>query len=113
MIWNHPAHGGPVVFGHSRSRRRRYTNDGFFSQRGAAHVSCSTTQRFSRQRKVARQTPIERTCGSPFNSSEKRLARILLLLAHSGKAGTPEAVVPKIDQEMLAEMIGQTARSST
>jgi CRP/FNR family transcriptional regulator, cyclic AMP receptor protein len=43
-----------------------------------------------------------------FNLSEKRLARILLLLAHFGKAGTPETVVPKISQETLAEMIGTT-----
>ena len=43
-----------------------------------------------------------------FNSSEKRLARILLLLAHFGKEGKPENVVPKISQEMLAEMIGTT-----
>jgi CRP/FNR family transcriptional regulator, cyclic AMP receptor protein len=42
------------------------------------------------------------------NSSEKRLARILLLLAHFGKEGKPESVVPKISQEMLAEMIGTT-----
>jgi len=43
-----------------------------------------------------------------FNSSEKRLARILLLLAHFGKEGTPETIVPKISQETLAEMIGTT-----
>ena len=43
-----------------------------------------------------------------FNSSEKRLARILLLLAHFGKDGIPETVVPKISQETLAEMIGTT-----
>jgi CRP-like cAMP-binding protein len=43
-----------------------------------------------------------------FNSSEKRLARILLLLAHFGKEGVPEIVVPKVSQEMLAEMIGTT-----
>jgi CRP/FNR family cyclic AMP-dependent transcriptional regulator len=43
-----------------------------------------------------------------FNSSEKRLARILLLLAHFGKEGKPESVVPKVSQEMLAEMIGTT-----
>jgi CRP/FNR family transcriptional regulator, cyclic AMP receptor protein len=43
-----------------------------------------------------------------FNSSEKRLARILLLLAHFGKDGKPETVIPKISQEMLAEMIGTT-----
>jgi CRP-like cAMP-binding protein len=43
-----------------------------------------------------------------FNSSEKRLARLLLLLAHFGKEGVPETVVPKISQETLAEMIGTT-----
>ena len=46
-----------------------------------------------------------------FNSSEKRLARVLLLLAHFGKEGIPETVIPKISQETLAEMIG-TTRSS-
>jgi CRP/FNR family transcriptional regulator, cyclic AMP receptor protein len=43
-----------------------------------------------------------------FNSSEKRLARALLLLANFGKEGKPEPVVAKISQEMLAEMIGTT-----
>jgi len=43
-----------------------------------------------------------------FNSSEKRLARTLLLLARYGKQGKPEKIVPKISQEMLAEMIGTT-----
>ena len=43
-----------------------------------------------------------------FNSSEKRLARVLLLLAHFGKEGIPETVVPKISQETLAEIIGST-----
>lgn len=43
-----------------------------------------------------------------FNSSEKRLARLLLLLANFGKEGKPEPIVGKISQEMLAEMIGTT-----
>lgn len=43
-----------------------------------------------------------------FNSSEKRLARTLLLLAQFGKEGASEAVIPKISQEMLAEMVGTT-----
>ena len=43
-----------------------------------------------------------------FNSSEKRLARILLLLAHFGKEGRQELVLPKISQETLAGMIGTT-----
>jgi len=43
-----------------------------------------------------------------FNSSEKRLARVLLLLAHFGKEGKAEPVIPQISQETLAEMIGTT-----
>jgi CRP/FNR family transcriptional regulator, cyclic AMP receptor protein len=43
-----------------------------------------------------------------FNSSEKRLARILLLLAHFGKEGVPQTVVPEMSQTTLAEMIGTT-----
>jgi CRP-like cAMP-binding protein len=43
-----------------------------------------------------------------FNSSAKRLARILLLLAHFGKDGKPESVIPTISQETLAEMVGTT-----
>ncbi len=43
-----------------------------------------------------------------FNSSEKRLARVLLMLAHFGKEDVPQVVVPKISQETLAEMVGTT-----
>jgi CRP/FNR family cyclic AMP-dependent transcriptional regulator len=43
-----------------------------------------------------------------FNSSEKRLARVLLLLANFGKEGNPEPVIPKISQETLAEIVGTT-----
>jgi hypothetical protein len=43
-----------------------------------------------------------------FNSSEKRLARLLLLLANFGKEGRPEPVIAKISQETLAQMIGTT-----
>jgi CRP-like cAMP-binding protein len=43
-----------------------------------------------------------------FNSSEKRLARILLLMADFGQPGEPESLIPKISQETLAEMIGTT-----
>jgi len=43
-----------------------------------------------------------------FNSSEKRLARVLLLMAEFGKPGEPESLIPKISQESLAEMIGST-----
>jgi CRP-like cAMP-binding protein len=43
-----------------------------------------------------------------FSSSEKRLVRLLLLLANFGKEGAPKPVIAKISQEMLAEMIGTT-----
>ena len=43
-----------------------------------------------------------------FNSSEKRLARVLLLLANFGKEGAPQTVIPKISQETLAEIVGTT-----
>ncbi len=43
-----------------------------------------------------------------FNSSEKRLARILLLMAEFGKPGEPDSMIPKISQETLAEMVGTT-----
>ena len=43
-----------------------------------------------------------------FNSSEKRLARVLLLLANFGKEGTPQTVIPKMSQETLAEIVGTT-----
>lgn len=43
-----------------------------------------------------------------FNSSEKRLARVLLLMAHFGKEGVSEMTVPKLSQETLAEMVGTT-----
>lgn len=58
---------------------------------------------------LARNTRIqEDLVDQLFNSSEKRLARALLLLAQFGKDGTPETVIPKISQEVLAEMIGTT-----
>ena len=43
-----------------------------------------------------------------FNSSEKRLARILLLLAHFGKESRTEAVIPRVNQDTLAQMVGTT-----
>ena len=47
-----------------------------------------------------------------FNSSEKRLARLLLLLANFGKEGSPQPIAPNISQETLAEMIGTPVRES-
>ena len=47
-----------------------------------------------------------------FNSSEKRLARSLLLLARFGKGGNPEVVIPEISQEILAEMVGTNSLAS-
>jgi CRP/FNR family transcriptional regulator, cyclic AMP receptor protein len=49
-----------------------------------------------------------RSLSQLFNSSEKRLARALLLLANFGKDGQPEPIIAKVSQETLAEMIGTT-----
>ena len=58
---------------------------------------------------VARNSRVEEDLVDQlFNSSEKRLARILLLLANFGKEGRPEPIIAKISQETLAEMIGTT-----
>ena len=52
---------------------------------------------------------VRRNVSEPlFNSSEKRLARLLLLMANFGKEGRPEPVIAKVSQETLAEMIGTT-----
>ena len=67
-----------------------------FSERFLAHV-------------LARNIRIEADLVDQlFNSSEKRLARTLLLLARYGKEGKPESIVPKISQETLAEIVGTT-----
>jgi CRP/FNR family transcriptional regulator, cyclic AMP receptor protein len=58
---------------------------------------------------LARNTRVEADLiDQLFNSSEKRLARTLLLLARYGAPGRPQKVLPKISQEVLAEMIGTT-----
>jgi len=58
---------------------------------------------------LARNTRVEADLVDQlFNSSEKRLARLLLLMANFGKEGKPEPVIAKISQETLAEMIGTT-----
>ena len=58
---------------------------------------------------LARNTRVEEDLVDQlFNSSEKRLARILLLLANFGKEGRAEPIAPKISQETLAEMVGTT-----
>jgi CRP/FNR family transcriptional regulator, cyclic AMP receptor protein len=71
-------------------------NDPLFSERFTAYL-------------LSRNVRIEQDLVDQlFNSSEKRLARILLLLAHFGKEGKHETVIPKISQETLAGMIGTT-----
>ncbi|HET9360033.1 MAG TPA: Crp/Fnr family transcriptional regulator, partial [Vicinamibacterales bacterium] len=72
-------------------RRERSLSDLFVAHLLAHHVRCE-----------------EGLIDQLFNSSEKRLARILLLLAQFGKDGVPETVVPKISQQTLADMIGTT-----
>ena len=57
---------------------------------------------------MARTVRVEAELDQLFNSSEKRLARALLLLANFGKEGQPEPIIAKVSQETLAEMIGTT-----
>ena len=72
------------------------------------HEPSSFTERFMAHL-LARNVRIEEDLVDQlFNSSEKRLARALLLLANFGKEGRPEPIVAKISQETLAEMIGTT-----
>ena len=71
-----------------------------------------TNQRFPRcssRNSLARTIRVEEDLVDQlFNSSEKRLARALLLLANFGKEGRPEPIIAKVSQETLAEMIGTT-----
>jgi CRP/FNR family transcriptional regulator, cyclic AMP receptor protein len=68
-----------------------------------------TFSEFFMQHLLARNARVEEDLVDQlFNSSEKRLARLLLLMANFGKEGRPEPVIAKVNQEMLAEMIGTT-----
>jgi CRP-like cAMP-binding protein len=76
--------------------RRVLKDEPAFSQMFVSHV-------------LARNARVEENLVDQlFNSTEKRLARALLLLANFGKEGRPEAVTAKVNQETLAEMIGTT-----
>ena len=76
--------------------QRIIENEAAFSQMFISHI-------------LARKARIEEDLADQlFNSTEKRLARVLLLLAKFGNEGTPEQIIKKISQETLAEMIGTT-----
>ena len=80
-----------------------------FHLRRRTHTRHRETDRDSRTDTLVEQVRFqEDLVDQLFNSSEKRLARVLLLLARFGKEGVPEPVIPKISQEILAEMIGTT-----
>jgi CRP/FNR family transcriptional regulator, cyclic AMP receptor protein len=75
---------------------------------GLLHAPSTFSERFMAHL-LARNVRIEEDLVDQlFNSSEKRLARVLLLLARFGKDGGTEPVIPKISQEVLAEMVGTT-----
>jgi len=74
----------------------RLLHDARFSERFTAHL-------LSRNLRIQ-----EDLVDQLFNSSEKRLARLLLLLSHFGKEGRPEPVLPRVSQETLAAMVGTT-----
>jgi CRP/FNR family cyclic AMP-dependent transcriptional regulator len=69
----------------------------------AAFAALFTAYLLSRNRRIE-----EDLIDHLFNSSQKRLAQVLLLLAHFGKDGHAALVIPKISQETLAEMVGTT-----
>ena len=75
---------------------------------GQHHQQSALSDRFIAHMLAANIRIEEDLVDQLFNSSEKRLARTLLLLARYGKQDTPVRVVPKISQETLAEMIGTT-----
>jgi len=81
-------------------------------QKSAAIRALHEEQQFSEvflQHLLARAIRIEEDLiDQLFNSSEKRLARVLLLLANFGKEGVPQTVIPQISQETLAEVVGTT-----
>lgn len=72
---------------------------------GEEHLFSDFFMRFLLARSVRTQADL---VDQLFNSSEKRLARTLLLMAEYGKPGEPETLIPEITQEALAEMIGTT-----
>jgi CRP/FNR family cyclic AMP-dependent transcriptional regulator len=75
---------------------------------GLLHARSPFSERFMAHL-LARNVRIEEDLVDQlFNSTEKRLARVLLLLARFGKEGAAEPMVPKISQEVLAEMVGTT-----
>ena len=75
---------------------------------GLLHERSVFTERFMAHL-LARNVRVEEDLVDQlFNSSEKRLARVLLLLARFGKEGATEPVIPKVSQEVLAEMVGTT-----
>jgi CRP/FNR family cyclic AMP-dependent transcriptional regulator len=75
---------------------------------GLLHESAIFAERFTAHL-LARNVRFEEDLVDQlFNPSEKRLARVLLLLARIGKEGATDSVIPKVSQEMLAEMVGTT-----
>ena len=100
-----PAEAAGDRYGHDRLRhdpcwkrrvRKTFRDELAFSQWFIAHI-------------LARSAQVEHDLVEQlFNSTEKRLARVLLLLANFGKAGRPEPILAEIKQDMLAEMVGTT-----
>src|SRR5258708_35522626 len=74
----------------------------------ALHAEASVAEVFTADMLARKSRVEEDLIDQLFNSSEKRLARTLLLLANFGKEGKPEPVITKISQETLAEMVGTT-----
>jgi hypothetical protein len=89
-------------------KKRGHERAPWFSQAGVLHDEPGFSEIFI-SHLLARTIRVEEDLVDQlFDSSEKRLARLLFLLANFGKEGRPEPIIAKISQERLAEMIGTT-----
>jgi len=86
------------VLDHAGSKKQRYESY-FTSSPPFRHVAATS---------ASRTFGLRGSGGQLFNSSEKRLARVLLLLANFGKEGKPEPVIPKVSQETWRRFVGTT-----
>ena len=96
---------------HAGSGRADHLSQRFLTDMGIDGGRVAFLAEIRQQEKKSCETlfaRIEQLVDQLFNSSEKRLARMLLLLANFGKEGKPEPIIAKISQETLAEMIGTT-----
>jgi Transglutaminase-like superfamily/Crp-like helix-turn-helix domain len=92
-----------ITFGYEHSRATRTASEAYIERHGVCRDYAHLAVAFCRSLNIPADL-----VDQLFNSSEKRLARLLLLLPNFGKEARPEPIIAKISQETLAEMIGTT-----